>query len=253
MSLPLLRPAWAAPPGVGAAMSLREGGVSEGLYASLNLGVAVGDDAETVVENRARFAAALGAQPVWLRQVHGVQVLRLRSGTDGADTPADAAWTDERGLACTVQVADCLPVLFTLDDGRAVAAAHAGWRGLAAGVLEATVQALCAGAGASAGDIVAWLGPCIGPRRFEVGADVLQACGALASPATAACFDYRPRPDGSPRWLADLPRLARQRLQGAGVELVSEAGACTVEDASSFFSFRRDGVTGRHAAAIRRG
>jgi YfiH family protein len=214
----------------------------------------VGDDAAAVAENRARFTAALGAQPVWLQQVHGARVVHLRADAADSSLPAaDAAWTRDPGLACAVLVADCLPVLMALRDGRAVAAAHAGWRGLAAGVLEATVQALCAGAGASAGDIVAWLGPCIGPRRFEVGADVLQACGALASPATAACFDYRPRPDGSPRWLADLPRLARQRLQGAGVELVSEAGACTVEDASSFFSFRRDGVTGRHAAAIRRG
>lgn len=250
MSLPLLRPAWAAPPGVGAAMSLREGGVSEGLYASLNLGVAVGDDAETVVENRARFAAALGAQPVWLRQVHGVQVLRLRSGIDGADTPADAAWTDERGLACTVQVADCLPVLFTLDDGRAVAAAHAGWRGLVAGVLEATVAALCEGAGAEPAAVRAWLGPCIGPRQFEVGADVLRAFGHDPDRADAPRFVPRARHDGSMRWLADLQGLAHDRLVAAGLGAVSATPACTVEDASGFFSFRRDGVTGRMAAAI---
>lgn len=252
MSLPLLRPVWAgaAPPGVGAAMSLREGGVSEGLYASLNLGVAVGDDDETVVENRARFAAALGARPVWLRQVHGVQVLRLTAGAVATDSPADAAWTDEPGLACTVQVADCLPVLFAVSDGRAVAAAHAGWRGLAAGVLEATVDALCRGTGARPAQVQAWLGPCIGPRQFEVGADVLRAFGHDPAGADPQRFACRERPDGSLRWLADLQGLALDRLAAAGVGAVSATPACTVEDASAFFSFRRDGVTGRMAAAI---
>jgi len=251
---PLLRPDWPAPPGVIAGMSQRAGGVSVGPWASLNLGGAVGDEATAVAENRARFTAALGARPVWLHQVHGARVVRLRGDAAEFPTPAaDAAWTSDPGLACAVLVADCLPVLMALRDGRAVAAAHAGWRGLAAGVLEATVQALCAGTGAGAGDIVAWLGPCIGPRQFEVGADVLRACGAEDSAAAAACFGFRPRADGSPRWLADLPRLARGRLQGVGVEIVSEAGACTVEDASSFFSFRRDGITGRHAAAVWRG
>jgi YfiH family protein len=248
---PLLRPDWPALPGVIAGMSQRAGGVSEGPWASLNLGGAVGDDPAAVAENRARFTAALGAQPVWLQQVHGARVVRLRA--DAVDSPlpaADAAWTSDPGVACAVLVADCLPVLMALRDGRAVAAAHAGWRGLAAGVLEATVQALCAGTGAAPRDIVAWLGPCIGPRQFEVGADVLAAFDQAPAAPDGALFVSRPRSDGSPRWLADLPRLARERLQGAGVELVSEAGACTVEDASSFFSFRRDGITGRHAAAI---
>ncbi|MDP2004648.1 MAG: peptidoglycan editing factor PgeF [Rubrivivax sp.] len=251
MSLPLLRPAWAMPPGVGAAMSLREGGVSDGAYTSLNLGVAVDDDAEAVVENRARFAAALGARPVWLRQVHGTMVLRLTAEAgDAADRPADAAWTDISGLACTVQVADCLPVLFALRDGRAVAAAHAGWRGLAAGVLEATVDALCSGAGAAPGDIQAWLGPCIGPAQFEVGADVLQAFGQHPDGPDAQLFVRRARPDGELRWLANLQRLAQGRLAAAGVLAVHATPACTVEDGSAFFSFRRDGVTGRMAAAI---
>lgn len=254
---PLLRPDWPALPGVFAGMSERARGVSVAPWASLNLGGAVGDDPSAVAENRARFTAALGARPVWLSQVHGARVVRLHGGASDADLPpADAAWTSATGVACAVLVADCLPVLMALRDGSAVAAAHAGWRGLAAGVLEATVQALCSGTGAGAEDIVAWLGPCIGPRRFEVGADVLAAFGeAPGTPATpaatdAARFVSRPRPDGSPRWLADLPRLARGRLAAAGVTAVGEAGLCTVEGASRFFSFRRDGVTGRHAAAV---
>ncbi len=248
---PLLRPAWDGPLGVQAGMSTRAGGVSSGPYASLNLGVAVGDAPAAVAENRARFEAALGVRPVWLRQVHGITVLQLQQGTDShPDTPADAAWTNERGIACTVQVADCLPVLFALRDGSAVAAAHAGWRGLAGGVLEATVQALCAGTGAAPVDVRAWLGPCIGPRQFEVGAEVLQAFGDDPAQADPGRFVYRARPDGAARWLANLPALAAARLQAAGVGTVTPAGRCTVEDASAFFSFRRDGITGRMAAAI---
>ncbi len=252
--LPLLRPDWPAPPNVGAAMSQRGGGVStgpQGRYASLNLGVAVGDDPDAVAENRARFGAALGAQTVWLRQVHAVNVLRLRAGGDTTPgEPADAAWTTDTGVACTVQVADCLPVLFTLRDGSAVAAAHAGWRGLAAGVLEATVRALCKGRDAQPSDVLAWLGPCIGPREFEVGADVLQAFGEDAASPDARRFVHRARPDGAARWLANLPQLASERLLAAGVQQISGAGVCTVEAASAFFSFRRDGVTGRMAAAV---
>lgn len=254
MTLPLRRPDWAAPPGVGAAMSQRDGGVSEGPWRSLNLGAAVGDRPLAVAENRARWAAALDAQPVWLRQVHGVNVLRLSArSTAEAEQPADAAWTTERGLACNVQVADCLPVLLASRDGRAVAAAHAGWRGLAAGVLEATLKALQQGAGVEAGDLVAWLGPCIGPQQFEVGADVLDGFGQSAASADPGSFVYSPRPNGEPRWRANLQQLARQRLAAAGVEHISRDPACTVEDESRFFSFRRDGVTGRLAAAVWRG
>jgi YfiH family protein len=143
-----------------------------------------------------------------------------------------------------------MPVLFSLRDGSAVAAAHAGWRGLAAGVLEATVQALCEGTGAAPGDVQAWLGPCIGPQAFEVGADVLQAFGCDPLANTDSRFVSRPRNDGSPRWLADLPALATQRLQAWGVDRITPSGLCTVADASRFFSFRRDGRTGRLAAAI---
>jgi YfiH family protein len=269
-ALPLLRPHWPAPPGVGAAMSLRQGGCSRGPYASLNLGVAVGDDAAAVAENRARFARALGARPRWLRQVHGVQVLRMTQGEAPSDEDgqsADAAWTSDTGLACTVQVADCLPVLLASRDGRVVAAAHAGWRGLALGVLEASVQALRTGAGVQPFELQAWLGPCIGPRSFEVGEDVLAAFGLAIAEAGAvpalpgavqACFQRRdtPGPDGCPRWLADLPALARLRLLRLGLppQAVFSAGLCTVEQSSDFFSFRREQArglpTGRLAAAI---
>jgi len=240
-----LRPDWPAHQGVGALMSTRAGGVSAAPFHSLNLGRAVGDDAAAVVENRRRFEAAIGVPTVYLSQVHGRDVLRLAPGYSGPDR-ADAAITTEPGIACTVMVADCLPVLFAAPPGRGVGAAHAGWRGLAAGVLEATVQALCEAASCDAQDLWAWLGPCIGPRRFEVGPDVLDAFGTVA----AAHFLPRRRPDGDQRWLADLPGLARDRLRAAGVLLISGGQWCTVEDASRFFSFRRDGVTGRMAAAV---
>jgi YfiH family protein len=258
VTLELLRPQWAAPAGVGAAMSQRSGGVSEGPFASLNLSYGVGDDAAAVAENRRRWIEALGVQPVWMRQVHGADVLRLTAEhctrAEGAPLPtADAAWTTEQGLACTVGAADCMPALFALRDGSAVAAAHAGWRGLAGGVLEATVEALCSGTGAQPADVCVWLGPCIGPRRFEVGADVLAAFGHPPDTADAERFAPHRRADGSAAWLANLPRLARDRLEAAGVTAITDAATCTVEDASRFFSFRRDRVTGRMAAAIWRG
>ncbi|MFM7507752.1 MAG: peptidoglycan editing factor PgeF [Rubrivivax sp.] len=251
--LPLIEPAWPGgpPQGVGAAMSTRQGGVSAAPWHSLNLGVAVADDAAAVATNRARFARALLARPVWLRQVHGTRVLRLEAGTSEHPVkPADAAWTTEPGIACTVQVADCLPVLLATGDGRAVAAAHAGWRGLAGGVLEATVAALRDGAGAEPAELRAWLGPCIGPAVFEVGADVLEGFGRVPLPADQPAFRWAPRADGSARWRADLPLLARERLAALGVHAVAVHGGCTVAETSGFFSFRRDGVTGRMAAAV---
>ena len=179
-----------------------------------------------------------------MSQVHGARVLRLPADAGSGTLEADAAISTEPGIACTVMVADCLPVLFAAPAGRGVGAAHAGWRGLAGGVLEATVAALCEAAACSAQDLRAWLGPCIGPRQFEVGADVVAALGG------GPCFVERPRPDGAMRWLADLPGLARERLRAAGVTEVSGGEWCTVEDASRFFSFRRDGVSGRMAAAV---
>lgn len=247
MSLPAawLRPA-DLPPEVGAAMSTRDGGVSAGAWTSLNLGAAVGDDARAVTENRARFAQALGALPVFLDQVHGTRVVRVdRAAAERTEAPprADASLTTEPGVACTVLVADCLPVLLAAPAGRGVAAAHAGWRGLAGGVVEAALHALCEAAACQPDEVSAWLGACIGPRRFEVGADVVQAFGA-----TPGRFVERPGIAG--KWLADLPGLARDRLRAAGVRRVSGGDWCTVEERSRFFSFRRDVVTGRMAAAI---
>jgi len=247
-----IRPDWAADAAVGAWMSTRSGGVSEGPFESLNLGRSAGDGAAAVDENRRRFAAALGAAPHWMSQVHGTRVLRVgaahehlaQSGAaDGADS-ADAAITTAPGVACTVMVADCLPVLLAAPGGRGVGAAHAGWRGLAAGVLEACVSTLAEAARCRPDELVAWLGPCIGPRQFEVGAEVVAAFGA------GSRFVERQRGDGSLSWLADLPGLATDRLRRAGLMQISASGLCTVENASRFFSYRRDGVTGRMAAAI---
>ncbi|MBL8287179.1 MAG: peptidoglycan editing factor PgeF [Rubrivivax sp.] len=251
-------------------MTTRAGGVSTGPWASLNLGRAVGDLPAAVQANRHRFAASLGwpqrarpgggaaegapARPVWLHQVHGASVIELDANTpDHPAEPADAAWTRTAGIACVVGAADCLPVLFAVRDGRAVAAAHAGWRGLAAGVLEAVVRSLGRGAGARPADLIAWLGPCIGPRRFEVGADVLAAFGVAPNEANHEHFRYAPRPDGAPRWLADLQGLARRRLAALGVADVTADDRCTVEEARTFFSFRRAAglePSGRMAAAV---
>jgi len=242
------------PPEVGGLMTTRAAGVSEGPWAGLNLrpwqlpGAGL-DEPAAVRLNQQRLAASLGgAVPVYLEQVHGIGVVRLTAAdlpkTD-AQAPlrrADASITTERGVACTVLVADCLPVLFAAPQGRAVGAAHAGWRGLAGGVLEATVAALCASAHCEPQQLVAWLGACIGPQHFEVGDDVRQAFGGAATHHFQVKSEHK--------WLADLPALARQRLALAGVSQVSGGAWCTASDASRFFSFRRDRVTGRHAAIV---
>lgn len=240
-----LRPGWEAP-GVGALMTTRAGGISEGAFASMNVRDGLGDSPAAVAHNQAVFAAAIGARPVWLNQVHGAAVVRLRGDLVGQMPTADASVSTEPGLACTVQVADCLPVLFVAPGGRGVGGAHAGWRGLAGGVLEATVASLCDAVACSPVDLQAWLGPCIGPRQFEVGPEVLEAFGADPRLGDQALFAAR-----SPgKWLADLAGLARVRLQRAGVARISGGGWCTVEDPSRFFSFRRDHVTGRMVAAV---
>ena len=248
-----LRPDWPAPPRVRALMSTRAGGASAPPFDALNLrpsalaGEQV-DEPAAVAENQRRFARALGAAPVWLDQVHGARVARLTLAdlTTGQPLPrADASVTTDAGVACAVLVADCLPLLLASRDGRAVGAAHVGWRGLAAGVIEAAIAALRDVAGCAPGDLLAWLGPCIGRHAFEVGADVVDACGG-PGPSFVACR----RADGSPGWLADLPGLARDRLAAAGVEAVYGGRWCTVSEPLRFFSFRRDRVTGRMAAAV---
>lgn len=240
------------PAEVGGLMSTRRGGVSRAPFDSMNLrpaglrGDAV-DDPASIHENQRRFAGWLeGAQPVFLDQVHGSAVVRLGHADlarGQAHAQADASVTTERGIACTVLVADCLPVLLAAPGGRGVAAAHAGWRGLAGGVVEATLAALCQAAECRPEEVSAWLGACIGPSAFEVGDDVRQAFGAGAEAA------FRPGA-AEGKWLADLPRLARQRLAQAGVTRAAGGAWCTYSDAARFFSFRRDRVTGRHAAAI---
>ena len=244
-------PDWDAGPRVGALMTTRLGGVSAWPWHSLNLGRSSGDAASAVATNRQRVAEATGATHVYMSQVHGDRVLKVdAAAVDGSQT-ADAAWTDQPGFACTVMVADCLPVLLAAPQGKAVGAAHAGWRGLAAGVVERTIDAMCNGAACEPRDLVAWLGPCIGPDAFEVGADVLEAFGVAAAPTHSSTrFRYQPRADGQHRWRADLAGLARDRLQSIGVSRVSGGTWCTVTDRSRFFSFRRDGVTGRMAASV---
>jgi YfiH family protein len=246
-----LDPDWLVPDwqvrGVGAVMTTRRGGTSRPPFDSMNLQPGV-DDPAVVAANQARLAAAIGATPVFLKQVHGGRVVRLKASdarAGAAEPVADAAVTTESGVACTVRVADCLPVLFAAPGGRAVGAAHAGWRGLAAGVLERTVAALCEAAACPPVDVSVWLGAAIGPARFQVGADVLEAFGASAlAPGT------RFVPERPGKWLADLPGLARDRLERAGVQRVGGGAWCTVADSARFFSFRRDGTTGRMAAAV---
>lgn len=246
-----LCPAWPVPAGVQALMSLRGGGASAAPFDSFNLSLGVGDDPVAVQSNRARLTARMAARPTWLRQVHGCDVLHITPATpEHPEAAFDAAWTREPRRACMVGAADCMPVLFATRDGAAVGAAHAGWRGLASGVLEATLHAICLGQGVASAEVSVWLGPCIGPRQFEVGADVLQAFGCDPARPDPASFVPRTRVDGQLRWLANLPELARQRLQAAGVTAVTDGAACTFEDPSRFFSFRRDGRTGRMVAAI---
>jgi hypothetical protein len=242
MNLPdaYLRPVWPAPAGVRAAMTTRIGGTSSGRYASFNLATHVGDDAAAVAENRRRLQAALElpAEPAWLAQVHGREVARL---ADRLPANADAAVAFAPGQVCAVLVADCLPVFLAARAGDRVGIAHAGWRGLAAGVVEATVAAL----GGDPAELVAWLGPCIGPRAFEVGPEVREAFVARDADAHA---DFRDGREG--RFRADLPALARRRLAAAGVGTVVASGLCTHADPARFYSYRRDGETGRMAALI---
>jgi polyphenol oxidase len=247
-----IMPQWPAPPNVRAICTTRAGGASQPPYDTLNLGDHVGDAPEAVATNRKIFRDAIAARPVFLAQVHGSGVVNLAAESLDA-TQADGCVAAAPGLACTIMVADCLPVLFATKDGSTVAAAHCGWRGLAGqlgkGIIEAVWERLQRDRGARVDDTIAWLGPCIGPQAFEVGAEVKTAFEAHDRKASALF-----KPHGGGKWLADLPGLARLRLQAQGLDQLygndGTIGWCTVANASTFFSYRRDRVSGRFAASI---
>ncbi len=233
---------------VRALMTTRAGGVSAAPFDGFNLGTRCGDDAQAVACNRARLRALLPAEPSWLKQVHGARVVEAGAGGANpatgrdAEPEADASIARAPGIVCAVLVADCLPVLLAARAGSVVAAAHAGWRGLSGGVIEATVRAMQV----PPQDLMAWLGPAIGAQQFEVGADVLEAFTRADAGAAAA---FKPIPGRPGKFLCDLVALARRRLQALGVTQISGGAYCTVSEAR-FYSFRRDKVTGRMGAFI---
>lgn len=245
----LIMPDWPAPTRIRAFSTMRTGGLSSAPYhglekggGGLNLGLHVGDDARIVHENRALLRRFLPSAPVWLNQVHGSRVIDASRVDDIPD--ADASFTCLPDIVCVIMTADCLPVLLCRHDGQAVAAAHAGWRSLVAGVLENAVSAISEKHGA---DIMAWMGPAIGKDAFEVGEEVREAFVQKDGRLSVA-FEKREEKDG--KYLADIYALARLTLNQAGVKQVYGGGFCTVSDVARFYSYRRDGVTGRMASGI---
>jgi YfiH family protein len=236
-----LTPQWPAPAAVCALSTQRGGGVSAAPYASLNVGDHVGDVPAAVAENRRRLkvAADLPAEPRWLAQVHGTRIADLDVGASTA--AADGAHTRQPGRVCAILTADCLPLLFAAQSGEAVAAAHAGWRGLAGGVIEATVRALAV----DPPTLLVWLGPAIGPRHFEIGPEVRDE---LLRDDSGAQWAFTPNARG--RYRADLVALARRRLARLGIERIYGGGECTYAYSDRYFSYRRDGQTGRQATLI---
>jgi len=234
-------PDWPAPGNVHAVVTTRQGGVSLPPYDSMNLAAHVGDAPERVAENRRRLSDCLqlSVEPLWLNQVHGTRIVEL--GAAAADEEADGSVSRSPGRACVVMTADCLPVLLCDRAGGKVAAVHAGWRGLAAGAVEAAVRQL----GGEPGELMAWLGPAIGPEHFEVG-DEVRAAFIQDDVDAARAF----RPHGGGKWLADIYQLARLRLLGVGVTRVYGGGACSFEEAERYYSYRRDKTTGRMASLI---
>lgn len=232
---------WPAPPGIRALTTTRLGGFSQPPYDSLNLGTNSGDALDAVALNRSGLGKALGLRepPCWLQQVHGTQVIRLEEA--GLDDCADASVTSEPNNVCAVLTADCLPVFFASNDGREVGVAHTGWRGLAAGVLEATVVELRA----EPQNIMAFLGPAIGPDSFEVGPEVRETFVAVDAENDDGFRAYK-----GDRLLCDIFKLARLHLNRCGIAAVYGGGVCTWSDTSRFYSYRRDGVTGRMASLI---
>ncbi len=232
-------PDWPAPPGVRSLITTRNGGVSTGMHESLNFGLRANDDPVAVAANRAILRAHLPQEPVWLKQVHGARVVRADEVI--GEPEADAAYTRQTGIVCTVMIADCLPILLCDANATVVGVAHAGWRGLSSDVLENTIAAM----NVPAHELLAYLGPAIGADAFEVGTEVRDAF--IASDA-AACDAFSPVREG--KWLADLFLLARQRLARHGIHRIYGGGLCTLRDAARFYSYRRDKTTGRMAATI---
>jgi hypothetical protein len=233
-----IEPDWPAPAGIRAVSTLRAGGTSSGPYASLNLGHHVGDDAERVRENRRRLyrELSLPEEPVWLQQVHGTRIIDAANPDDGV---ADGSIAARSSVVCAVMTADCLPILLCSKDGERVAAVHGGWRGLAAGVLAAAVEAL------GTNELAAWLGPAIGPEAFEVGDEVRSA---FVDQYAELAETFHPTDEG--RWLADIYAIARSQLTALGIPECYGGGFCTYSDTERFFSYRRDGTTGRMATLI---
>lgn len=243
MALEPIIPDWPVPGGVAALVSTRAGGVSTGPYAELNLGLRCGDDTKAVAENRRRLGTLLPETPVWLHQVHGTRVADADAARALSEEPeADAAVAREPGTVCAVQVADCMPVLFTDEAAGVVGAAHAGWRGLCEGVLEATLEAMCV----PPSRVLTWLGPAIGAQAYEVGEDVRVAFLAR----DPGCGDAFAPCHSTGHWQLDLYAIARRRLAAIGVQRVFGGGFCTYSDPRRFFSYRRDRSTGRMAALI---
>jgi len=240
----LIMPDWSAPARVRAFSTTRLGGQSLPPYDSFNLAQHVGDNSDSVIANRASLKELAGYtdEPVWLEQVHGHQVINAARSSESVK--ADASFTTALNTTCVVMTADCLPVLFCDKQGRGVAAAHAGWRGLAAGVLEATVQRLCDELACPANEIIAWMGPAIGPAAFEVGSEVREAF--ISQHDVASAFAQT----DPQHWLMDIYAIAGHRLAEAGVGHVSGGQYCTFTDKESFFSYRRERHCGRMASLI---
>lgn len=236
--LPLITPDWPAPANVKALQTTRHGGVSTGVYASLNLGDHVKDNPQHVAANRQLLSAYMPSEPVWLNQVHGVRV--IDAALSSCLESADASFSNRKQVVCVTMTADCLPVLLCDHAGTVVAAVHAGWRSLCDGVIEATVAAMPV----EADQLMAWLGPAIGPEAFEVGSEVRAQFIARDVQAESA---FTAKGD---KWLGDLYTIARQRLQRLGVTQVYGGGRCTYSEHETFFSFRRDGDTGRMGTFI---
>lgn len=233
-------PNWPAPKNVKAFASTRVGGFSSAPYQGLNLGAHVGDDPSIVEKNRAWLAqqANMPSAPIWLNQTHSTVVAQVSAPTTQV-LDADGVFTSASNVVCSAMTADCLPVLLTNTQGSQVAAVHAGWRGLANGIVENALELF-------SGEVMAWLGPAIGPQAFEVGEDVLQAFVDFDSQAHQA---FTPR-DVEGKWLADMSKLATQRLNKLGITQVFDSGLCTFQDKEDFYSYRRDAVTGRQATFI---